>query len=99
MSGLTDRISGRIKKAAGDLVDDPGLRNQGVQEERKADAKEELAQAKRTADEKAEEIARLERDNARSRAHRQGSSAGHGADVSAEGFSDTDGSATGHTGR
>ena len=66
MSGLIDRITGRFKKAAGDLADDPNLRRQGIQEERKADAKEDLAQAQRAADQKAEEIARLERDSARS---------------------------------
>jgi len=66
MSGLIDRITGRFKKAAGDLADDPNLRRQGFQEERKADAKEDLARAQRAADQKAEEIARLERDSARS---------------------------------
>ncbi len=74
MSGLTDRISGRVKKAAGDLVDDPGLREQGVKEEQKAAAKEELARAQREADERAEEVARLEREGARTRSgrHRAG---------------------------
>ena len=43
MSGLVDRITGRVKKAAGDLADDPELRNQGIQEERKADAKDDQA--------------------------------------------------------
>jgi uncharacterized protein YjbJ (UPF0337 family) len=65
MSGLMDRITGRFKKAAGDLADDPNLRQQGVQEERKADAKEELAEAQRTADAKADEIAHLERKSKR----------------------------------
>jgi uncharacterized protein YjbJ (UPF0337 family) len=65
MSGLIDRLSGRFKKAAGDLADDPKLRRQGVQEERKADAKQELADAQRGADAKAEEIARLERETNR----------------------------------
>lgn len=65
MAGLIDRISGRFKKAAGDLADDPGLRRQGVTEERKADAKEELAEAQRSADLKAEEVARLERETNR----------------------------------
>jgi uncharacterized protein YjbJ (UPF0337 family) len=65
MSGLIDRITGRFKKAAGDLVDDPNLRRQGVREERKADAKDELAEAQRRADLKAEEVARLERESAR----------------------------------
>ena len=42
--GITDKISGRVKKAAGDLADDSSLRRQGRQEERKGEAKEELAQ-------------------------------------------------------
>jgi uncharacterized protein YjbJ (UPF0337 family) len=58
---LTDKISGRIKKAAGDLVDDPELRAQGAREERKAEAKEQLADAHEQADRKAEEVADLER--------------------------------------
>jgi uncharacterized protein YjbJ (UPF0337 family) len=67
MSGLIDRITGRAKKAVGDITDDPKLRRQGIQEERKADAKEELAQAQRDADLKAEEVARREREGARER--------------------------------
>jgi uncharacterized protein YjbJ (UPF0337 family) len=67
MSGLIDRITGRAKKAAGDLADDPGLREQGAREERKADAKDELAQAQQQADQKAEEVARLERESVRGR--------------------------------
>jgi uncharacterized protein YjbJ (UPF0337 family) len=59
---LTDKISGRIKKAAGDLADDPELRRQGVREERKAEAKEQLAEAHEQADRKAEEVANLERE-------------------------------------
>jgi uncharacterized protein YjbJ (UPF0337 family) len=65
MSGLVDRITGRVKKAAGDLKDDPKLREQGAREEQKADAKEALARAQREADERAEEVARLERESAR----------------------------------
>jgi uncharacterized protein YjbJ (UPF0337 family) len=65
MGGLIDRITGRVKKAAGDLADDPELRNQGVHEERKADAKDDLAAAHREADRKAEEVARLERETNR----------------------------------
>lgn len=64
MSSLIDRITGRAKKAAGDLANDPKLRRQGVQEERKADAKDELARAQREADRRAEEVARLERETA-----------------------------------
>ena len=59
--GLLDKITGRAKKAAGDLTDDPSLRQQGRREERKGEAKEELADAHRQADAKAEEVANLER--------------------------------------
>ena len=59
--GLGDKISGRVKKAAGDLVDDASLRHEGRQEERKGEAKEELTEAQRHADEKADEVADLER--------------------------------------
>jgi len=58
---LTDKVSGRIKKAAGDLTDDAGLRREGRDEERKGEAKEDLAQAQEKADAKAEEVADLER--------------------------------------
>jgi uncharacterized protein YjbJ (UPF0337 family) len=58
---LIDKITGRFKKAAGDLADDPGLRRQGRQEERKGEAKDELAQAHEKTDRKAEEVANLER--------------------------------------
>jgi uncharacterized protein YjbJ (UPF0337 family) len=57
----TDKLTGRIKKAAGDLMDDADLRRKGRQEERKGEAKEELAEAHEKADRKAEEIANLER--------------------------------------
>jgi uncharacterized protein YjbJ (UPF0337 family) len=59
--GITDKITGRIKKAAGDLADDPSLRGEGRREERKGEAKDELADAHEKADRKAEEVANLER--------------------------------------
>jgi uncharacterized protein YjbJ (UPF0337 family) len=59
--GLMDKITGRSKKAAGDLTGDESLRRQGRQEERKGEAKEELARDQERADAKAEEIANLER--------------------------------------
>ena len=59
--GITDKITGRIKKAAGDLADDPSLRRQGRQEERKGEAKEEAAQAENEAAAKREEAADLDR--------------------------------------
>jgi uncharacterized protein YjbJ (UPF0337 family) len=59
--GFIDKITGRFKKAAGDLADDPSLRREGRREERKGEAKDELAEAHERADRKAEEVANLER--------------------------------------
>jgi uncharacterized protein YjbJ (UPF0337 family) len=59
--GILDKITGRAKKAAGDLKDDPSLRREGRQEERKGEAKEELSSAQERADAKADEVADLER--------------------------------------
>jgi uncharacterized protein YjbJ (UPF0337 family) len=59
--GLLDKITGRAKKAAGDVADDPSLRREGRQEERKGEAKEELSRSQEQADAKAEEVADLER--------------------------------------
>jgi len=59
--GLWDKITGRTKKAAGDLADDPSLRREGRREERKGEAKDELSDAHERADAKAEEVADLER--------------------------------------
>ena len=47
---ITDKITGRAKKAAGDLTDDASLRREGRQEERKGEAKDELANAQEKAD-------------------------------------------------
>ena len=58
---LMDKITGRAKKAAGDLTGDASLRREGKQEERKGEAKDELAGAQDKADAKAEEVANLER--------------------------------------
>ena len=57
----TDKITGRIKKAAGDLLDDASLRREGRRQERKGEAKDELANAQERADAKADEVANLER--------------------------------------
>jgi uncharacterized protein YjbJ (UPF0337 family) len=59
--GLTDKLTGRFKKAAGDLTDDPSLRREGRREERKGEAKDELSRAQAKADRKADEVADLER--------------------------------------
>jgi uncharacterized protein YjbJ (UPF0337 family) len=58
---ILDKITGRAKKAAGDLADDPSLRSQGRREERKGEEKEKLAEAQEKADEKAQDVADLER--------------------------------------
>jgi uncharacterized protein YjbJ (UPF0337 family) len=43
--GFIDRLSGRFKKAAGDLTGNKGLQREGAREERKADAKQDLERA------------------------------------------------------
>jgi len=58
---IFDKITGRAKKAAGDLVDDASLRRQGSREERKGEAKDQLDRAQDKAAEKAQEVADLER--------------------------------------
>jgi uncharacterized protein YjbJ (UPF0337 family) len=58
---LTDKVTGRIKKAAGDLTDNASLRRQGRDEERKGEAKDELAGAQDKAAAKAAEVENLER--------------------------------------
>lgn len=55
--GILDKLTGRAKQAAGDLTDDPSLRRQGKREARKGEKKDELTRAQ----EKAEEVADLER--------------------------------------
>ena len=58
---IIDKITGRAKKAAGDIKGDSALHREGRQEERKGEAKEELARDQERADAKAEEVANLER--------------------------------------
>jgi uncharacterized protein YjbJ (UPF0337 family) len=58
---LVDKVTGRIKKTAGEVADDPSLRREGSKEERKGEAKDELAREQERADRKAEEVANLER--------------------------------------
>jgi uncharacterized protein YjbJ (UPF0337 family) len=58
---IIDKITGKAKQAAGDVAGDPSLRREGVKEERKGEAKEDLARAEREADDKAGEVADLER--------------------------------------
>jgi uncharacterized protein YjbJ (UPF0337 family) len=58
---LIDKITGRAKKATGDLAGDPGLRREGQKEERKGEAKDELVRDQERTERKAEEVADLER--------------------------------------
>ena len=58
---IIDKITGRAKKAAGDLADDPSLRRQGRDEEQKGEAKESQARAEEKADAEADRVADLER--------------------------------------
>ena len=56
-----DKLKGRIKEAAGDLIDDAEIRRKGQLQQREAEARDELARAEEEADRKAEEVADLER--------------------------------------
>jgi len=58
---IVDKITGRAKKAAGDLADDASLRRQGAREERKGEAKDQLDSAQEKVQDKADEVANLER--------------------------------------
>ena len=60
--GLMDKITGRAKKAAGDVTDDASLRQQGRKEEAKGDAKENAARKQESADAEKESAAKLERE-------------------------------------
>ena len=60
--GLMDKITGRAKKAAGDITDDASLRQQGRKEEAKGDAKENAARKQEKADAEKERAAKLERE-------------------------------------
>jgi uncharacterized protein YjbJ (UPF0337 family) len=59
--GILDKIRGRAKQAAGDVTDNPSLRREGVAEERKGEAKEELDAAQKKAADKAVEVDELDR--------------------------------------
>jgi uncharacterized protein YjbJ (UPF0337 family) len=56
-----DELKGRVKEAAGDLIDDAELRQDGREQQRRAQAREELARAEEEVEQKAEEVADLER--------------------------------------
>jgi len=56
-----DMLKGRIKEAAGDLIDDAELRRKGKLQQDHAEARDDLARAEDEADRKAQEVADLER--------------------------------------
>jgi len=58
---LIDKLTGRAKKAAGDLTGDSSLRREGSREERKGEEKEELDRAQSRVEEKAQEVGDLEK--------------------------------------
>jgi uncharacterized protein YjbJ (UPF0337 family) len=58
---IIDKITGRAKQAAGDIMGDGATKREGVKEERKGEAKEELHHADAKAEQKAEEVKNLER--------------------------------------
>jgi len=59
--GIQDKVTGKAKQVIGDLKDDTSLRQEGKDEERKGEKKEELDRAEERADDKAAEVADLER--------------------------------------
>jgi len=59
---IMDKITGRAKKAAGDVTDDAHLRQQGRKEEQKGEAKDNAARQQEKADAEADRAARLERE-------------------------------------
>jgi uncharacterized protein YjbJ (UPF0337 family) len=58
---ILDKLTGRAKKAAGDLANDPSLRSEGRREERKGIEKDKLAEAQERVEDKAKDVADLER--------------------------------------
>jgi uncharacterized protein YjbJ (UPF0337 family) len=58
---ITDKITGRVKQAAGDLLGDQATKREGVKEERKGEAKEEQAHHEAQAERKAAEASNLDR--------------------------------------
>lgn len=59
--GFMDKISGRVKKTAGEMTDDKKVQREGALQERKGEAKDELEQHDEETRRKAEEVADLER--------------------------------------
>lgn len=58
--GITDKVSGKAKQAAGDITGDDSTRREGVKEERKDEAQDQAARAEETAEHKEAKAERLE---------------------------------------
>jgi uncharacterized protein YjbJ (UPF0337 family) len=58
---IIDKLTGRAKKAAGDLADDPSMRREGRREEQKGKKKEKLGEAQEEVENRAQEVGDLER--------------------------------------
>jgi uncharacterized protein YjbJ (UPF0337 family) len=58
---ITDKVTGKAKQAFGDITGDSKTRREGVDEERKGEKKEQLDRAQDRAENKAQEVADLER--------------------------------------
>lgn len=58
---IKDRVTGRVKKAAGDLVDDPTMRQEGRKEEEKAEKREQAARHEERAQRHSRDAADLDR--------------------------------------
>ena len=58
---ITDKITGRVKQATGDLLGDKSMQRQGRDEERKGEAKDDLAHSQERTERKAAEVSDLER--------------------------------------
>jgi uncharacterized protein YjbJ (UPF0337 family) len=58
---LGDKLKGRVKEAAGDLVDDAEMRRKGRLQQREAEARDELARTEDDAERKAAEVEEMER--------------------------------------
>jgi uncharacterized protein YjbJ (UPF0337 family) len=56
-----DKLKGRIKEAAGDLIDDAEVRRKGRLQQREAEGRDELARREEAVERKAQEVADLER--------------------------------------
>jgi len=59
--GITDKVTGRVKQAIGDLTGDSDTRAQGAKEERKGEVKDQAEAAEQRASKKRAEAADLER--------------------------------------